>query len=134
MNDFTTILREHNLKATPQRIEIANALHLKGHMSLDELYGVMQNKFQSISLATIYKNIHLMLEKHFIAEVKVPHKKSVYEIAKATHSHLICNRCGAIEDIELDMQSVLAELSTKSDFCVEEAHLVLSGLCGKCRE
>lgn len=133
MNSYTDTLREHNLKVTPQRLAIAEAIDAKGHMSLDELYGVMLQKFSSISLATIYKNINIMLENAFIQEVKLPQAKSVYELTKEAHAHLCCKMCGAVEDIDLQSASLLQEAQERSSFAIEEVHIVLSGICQKCQ-
>ena len=133
MNNYTTLLREHNLKATPQRLEITNALYLHGHMSIEKLYEIMLEKFNSISLATIYKNINLMLEAAFIQEVKIPNAKSVYELTKESHSHTICTGCNEIMDISIDLSDVESIASKSSLFKIEHSDLVLSGLCEKCQ-
>jgi len=133
MNNYTEILRQHNLKATPQRLEITNALYTNGHISIENLYDVMLKKFSSISLATIYKNINLMLEASFIQEVKIPHEKSVYELTKETHSHIICDSCGEIMDIDLDLDSVISNASQTSHYKINKSDLVLSGTCKNCQ-
>ena len=133
MNNYTEILRQHNLKATPQRLEITNALYLNGHMNIEHLYDVMLKKFNSISLATIYKNINLMLEASFIQEVKIPHSKSVYELTKDTHSHIICNSCGDIMDIEINLDSVISNAAQTSNYKINKSDLVLSGTCKNCQ-
>ena len=133
MQHYTTSLREHNLKATPQRLEIVHALDTYGHISVDGLYSLMLKKFHSISLATIYKNIHLMLEAAFIQEVKIPNAKSVYELTKASHSHLVCSFCGSIEDITLDIQRVQKEAQTLSSFQISQTNIVFSGTCKNCQ-
>ena len=134
MNNYTDILRQHHLKATPQRLEIANALHANGHMTIESLYEVMLQKFSSISLATIYKNINLMLENAFIQEVKIPNEKSVYELTKETHAHVFCRQCNTIQDIVLDLSQTAQLASQASHFKIDKADLVLSGLCQKCRQ
>ncbi len=133
MNNYTDILRQHNLKATPQRLEITNALYQNGHISIEKLYDIMLRKFSSISLATIYKNINLMLEASFIQEVKVPNEKSVYELTKDAHSHIICQSCGEIVDIELDLDSVISDAVKESNYKIEKSDLVLSGTCQNCQ-
>jgi len=134
MNNFTDILRAHHLKATPQRLEIANALYRQGHVNIEDLYATMLQKFSSISLATIYKNINLMIENAFIQEVKIPNNKSVYELTKEAHSHLVCDNCGAVEDITLDLTPIQDLASHSTDFKIYKADLVFSGLCKKCQE
>ncbi|NPA60635.1 MAG: transcriptional repressor, partial [Epsilonproteobacteria bacterium] len=80
MINYTNTLRQHNLKATPQRLAITEILYKQGHINIESLYELMVQKFNSISLATIYKNINLMIEGSFIQEVKIPNAKSVYEL------------------------------------------------------
>jgi Fur family peroxide stress response transcriptional regulator len=133
MNNYTNILREHNLKATPQRLAIAEALYDYGHLSIESLYQIMTKKFSSISQATIYKNINLMIENAFIQEVKIPHAKSVYELTKSTHSHLVCDKCGAVIDTVLNLDEVIKSASKINDFKIDRADLVFSGLCKKCQ-
>ncbi len=132
MINYTDILREHNLKVTPQRLAIVNELYLKGHISIEALYELMIKKFDSISLATIYKNINLMLESALVQEVKVPNAKSVYELTKASHSHLICTECSNIEDITIDLKTIQNNVLHTNEFKVSFTSLSLSGICKKC--
>lgn len=133
MNNYIGMLREHNLKATPQRVAMASVLHVDGHISIESLYEVMIGKFSSISLATIYKNINLMLENSFIQEVKIPHAKSVYELTKDNHSHIVCEKCGEVSDISLDLNTVIDNATKKSNFKIGKTNLVFSGVCKNCQ-
>jgi Fur family peroxide stress response transcriptional regulator len=133
MNHFTQILRTHNLKATPQRIEIADALYHHGHLTIESLYMMLLKKFDSISLATIYKNINLMIDSAFIQEVKIPHAKSVYELTKATHSHAVCSQCGAVEDITIDLADIEEKAHRLSSFEIRSSELVFGGICKNCQ-
>ena len=133
MNNFTDSLRAHHLKATPQRLAIANTLYKRGHVNIEDLYENMLQKFNSISLATIYKNINIMIENAFIQEVKIPNQKSVYELTKAAHSHLVCEKCGMVEDITLDLSSVSDLAAHTTHFQIQKADLVFSGLCKNCQ-
>jgi Fur family transcriptional regulator, peroxide stress response regulator len=132
--NYTQLLREHNLKATPQRLAITNILHSRGHVNIEYLYEDMLHKFKSISLATIYKNINLMLENSFIQEVKIPHSKSVFELTKEAHSHLICDECASIEDISINLNAILNETSKSTQFQITAATIVLSGICTECQK
>ncbi len=132
MTNYTNLLKEYDLKVTPQRVAIVEELYKNGHMNIDELYRNLLSKFPSISLATIYKNINSMVEKLFLSEVKIPETKSVYELTKTEHAHLACSCCGHIEDIMLDASSILTEASKVSSFKINSTNIVLSGLCSKC--
>ena len=134
MNNCTNLLKEYDLKVTPQRVAIVEELFKNGHMNIDDLYKKLLSKFPSVSLATIYKNINAMVEKVFLSEVKIPNSKSVYELVKAEHAHLVCSCCGNIEDIMLDPSSIINEVSTLSTFKIDSTNIVLSGICPKCKK
>lgn len=133
MTNYANLLKEYDLKVTPQRVAIVEELYNNGHMNIDDLYKKLLSEFPSVSLATIYKNINAMVEKVFLSEVKIPNSKSVYELIKTEHAHLVCSSCGHIEDIMLDATSVLEEASKLSSFKIDTTSIVLSGLCPNCK-
>lgn len=133
MEQYVVKLKEHHLKATPQRTAIAEALDKYGHLSIDNLYTLLHKRFSSLSLATIYKNINIMLQNSLVTEVKLPGHKSVYELTKESHAHLQCNKCNKVEDITLNMECILSQAKQKSNFTVKTSSLILSGLCENCR-
>lgn len=132
MTNYTNLLKEYDLKVTPQRIAIVEELYKNGHMNIDDLYKKLLDKFPSISLATIYKNVNSMIEKLFIAEVKIPNTKSVYELIKAEHAHCVCSSCGKIEDVEIDVENALGQLSNINTFKVDSVDLIFTGTCENC--
>lgn len=132
MTNYTNLLKEYDLKVTPQRVAIVEELYKNGHMNIDDLYKKLLSKFPSVSLATIYKNINAMIEKVFLSEVKIPNSKSVYELVKTEHAHLACSCCGYIEDIMLDSSDIAEQVSKISSFKVNSTNIVISGICSKC--
>jgi len=132
MKNYTSILREYNLKATPQRLVIIESIDKRGHINIDTLYAEVKSKFSSISLATIYKNINSMIQNMLLLEVKIPNQKSVYEIVKEQHSHLVCNYCSEVIDIKVDTKRIVESVSADYHFSIEQSDLVFSGRCQNC--
>jgi len=133
MLNSSILLKEYDLKVTPQRVAIVEELYKHGHMNVDDLYKNLLKKFPSISLATIYKNINAMVEKIFLNEVKLPDTKSVYELIKEEHSHLVCSSCGKVEDIMIDTSVLQKSISSETNFKVENTDVVFSGICKDCQ-
>ena len=73
-----------------------------------------------------------MLEASFIEEVKLPNAKSVYELTKETHYHLLCSKCDKVQDIVLNLTDVTRRASNAANFNISKTDLVLSGLCENC--
>ena len=132
MKNYTTILREYNLKATPQRLVIIESIDKFGHINIDRLYEEVKAKFSSISLATIYKNINSMITNMLLLEVKIPNEKSVFEIVKEQHSHLVCSSCSTVLDIKVDTTKIAKAISEDYEFGIDKSDLVFSGKCKNC--
>ncbi len=134
MNSYTSLLREHNLKATPQRLAIMDIVDTKGHINIDNLYDEVKKRFHSISLATIYKNINAMIDNFLLFEVKLPHQKSVYEITKDAHAHLLCKECGEVMDAKVDTTSMSNDITTQYNFDIIGSDVVFFGTCASCKK
>jgi len=132
MFNSSILLKEYDLKVTPQRVAIVEELYKNGHMNVDDLYKNLLKKFPSISLATIYKNVNAMVEKIFLNEVKIPEAKSVYELTKEDHSHLVCSSCGKIEDFYMDTKVLENSLPSSSNFRIERTEVIFTGTCCSC--
>ena len=52
--DYIAILQTHNLKVTPQRLEIVDILNNNGHINIDDLY--ILNQAQSLSHYSLDKS------------------------------------------------------------------------------
>ena len=134
MEETSQLLKEHRLKVTPQRLKIVSMIERHGHINIEELYRQMREEFPSVSLATIYKNINQMVENGLVQEVKLPTQKSVYEIVKEPHLHMVCDRCHKIEDIVVGTDKIIEEAEKVSGYEILDSFITLRGICPECRK
>ncbi len=134
MKGSTVLLKEHELKATPQRLKIISMLHTHGHISIEDLYNEMRKEFPSVSLATIYKNINQMIQSGLVQEVKLPSQKPVYELVKEPHLHMVCDKCHKIEDIVIGTEKIIEEAEKISGYKILESFITLRGICPDCQK
>ncbi len=70
-------------------------------LSHDEALRMAQERVDGLSIATVYRNINLLLEEKWLAPVEIPGETTRYEVAgKGHHHHFQCNRCGKLFDLE----------------------------------
>jgi len=131
MNTYAEKLKESGLKATVQRLAMLKIIDHAGHISIDSLYQSIRDLYPTLSLATVYKNILMMVDKDVLVEVPLSGSKSQYELKKEDHMHLICEVCGTVEDKEVD--EVLIPLEKKSDFLLSHSQINLYGTCHSCQ-
>jgi len=134
MTNYAQLLQEHELKATFQRTQILEVIEKYGHIAIERIYEEVSRIHTSLSLATIYKNILLMVERGVLTEVPIIGKKSKYEITKAEHIHLICTECGRVMDRALDEDTAedTQKVALRSDFSLDHRQVNLYGVCDQC--
>ena len=127
MKSISELLKDKNLKVTPQRLAILTEIATHGHISVDDIYSKIKSNFPSISLATIYKNIKSLKDVDIVYEINTQDSKPKYEIKKKTHAHFVCQLCNSVEDMDIN----------KDDFKnygdVNQIDLYLYGICEGCK-
>ncbi len=131
--DYSSILKQHELKVTPQRLLLLDQINVMGHIDIDTLFSFVKQKFPNISLATLYKNINAMVEKSILKEVKIIGMKTKYELTKEAHAHTICQSCGKVEDVKLDTQSLLNDLEKHTNYNIISSDMNFFGFCPNCK-
>ncbi len=134
MEAIKKLLEHTQLKVTPQRLAILKEISKYGHIDLDSIYKNLSKAFPSMSLATVYKNLHILKEEKVIKELNIDNAKNKYEIAaQPKHHHFVCKQCGQVTDIFLDM-SQIEEQVRNNGFDVDHCEVYCYGVCDKCRE
>ena len=117
---------------TNQKHIVFDALAMLGHADTEKLIAYINEHYEGISLATIYRNLTSLQEDEKIARRKVGNM-DVYETVKQKHYHFKCNKCGEIYDIPDD--DVTVSLNTnKANDEFSDLDLVFYGVCHRCKE
>ncbi len=132
---FRDLCAEHGIAATHQRQVLYEVMQgMQGHPSPEEVYAQVRERIPSISLATVYKNIHLFVASGVLREVSLHHGSVRVERNEDAHHHLVCSKCKSIEDID---ESVLGFDSQKAKlpggFQVERYAIDVIGVCARCQ-
>ncbi len=127
------VLKKANLKVTPQRILILEVIKEKGHATIEHIYNEVKKQYPSISIATVYKNIHNLYEKGVLREINPQKDKAFYEITVFNHSHFICTSCHNIYDIEPCENSLIQQCFKNVPGKISELELNVYGICDNCK-
>ena len=74
---------------TSQRQIVYDTLAFLGHATSDDLIKYINTNYSNISLATIYRNLTILLDEKQIKKVKVG-EIDVFETVKDKHYHFKC--------------------------------------------
>jgi len=136
---FRELCSTHGIAVTHQRQVLYEVMQkLPGHPSPEEVYAAVKKRIPAISLATVYKNLHIFIESGVFKEMSMHHGSLRVEMNSHVHHHLVCSRCKAISDIpESDVNKLLG-LSPRNKrlpggFQIERLAIDVIGLCAKCQ-
>ncbi|MBS4035348.1 MAG: transcriptional repressor [Ignavibacterium sp.] len=92
-------LKNNNLKVTPQRIAVLEALtSLKDHPTADIIKEYVVKNHPNIAVGTIYKTLETFVEKGLVKKVKTEQDFMRYDAILDKHHHLYCENTERIED------------------------------------
>jgi Fur family peroxide stress response transcriptional regulator len=133
---FRAFCAEHGLVATHQRQILFEAVQeMDGHPSPEEIYARVRRRIPSISLATVYKNLHLFVESGIVGKVSLHHGSLRIETNRAAHHHLVCRGCKSITDLDENSFKLEMERDRISPaFQVERYSIEVVGLCPACKK
>jgi Fur family peroxide stress response transcriptional regulator len=111
---FRELCADHGLAATHQRQVLYEVMQkMPGHPSPEEVYARVKKRIPAISLATVYKNIHLFVERGVLKEVSMHHGSLRVELNSHLHHHMVCSHCKTITDVE-EMTRAIEQVANQS--------------------
>ncbi|WP_321876449.1 Fur family transcriptional regulator [Paraburkholderia bannensis] len=129
-------LKRARMRPTSSRVAVLQLFHEfpTEHMTADQVFRRVPPDTEQCSLASVYRALAQLLEAGLITNAWIGEQRVVYELNRGTrHSHLVCNDCGTIRDIddsELEMQH--ATIAAAREFSYTSASLVIFGRCAQC--
>jgi len=129
-------LRQRNYRLTPQRVALVRLLSAsEGHPSAARLYDQLKAQYPTMSLATVYKTLNLLKDLDEVLELGFGDDDGRYDGKRPyPHPHLICIRCRAIVDPDVEMAEHLAQqVAERSGYKIVSHRLDFYGLCPACQ-
>lgn len=134
LDAFRHVIREHGLKTTRQRDEIALwFFRLRGHLNADQIYREIKQISPGIGFSTVYRTMKLLCEAGLVQERHFGDGEALYENVSTHHDHCICTRCGKIVEFENDAIEKLQEkVASENGFVLTSHKMELYGVCAEC--
>ena len=131
---LATALRAGGHRVTSQRLVLHRVLReLDRHVTAEELLRVAAPRLPGLSLPTVYATLELFEGLGIVHRVAAGPGAVLYDPRADEHHHLVCRRCGAVEDVDaaIDVRGV-RRAARRHGFAPDRAEVVLSGLCANC--
>jgi len=127
MDNLLAILRQCGIHPTPQRMAVvAYILDTASHPSADQVLEAVRRQCPTISRATVYNTLNLLVEKRLLKTQLLREGTVVFDSHVTQHHHFIDEETGAIYDIPWNALKVTGEKALKN-FQVHEFQVILRG-------
>jgi Fe2+ or Zn2+ uptake regulation protein len=132
--DLRRTLRRRGQRVTSQRLVIHRALvELGRHVTAEEVFGAVSQRLPGISRPTVYATLDLFDELGIVRRISPGEGPILYDPRVGDHSHLVCRRCGAVEDLDVTTDATRAlAAARRRGFEPHHAGLAINGLCARC--
>jgi Fe2+ or Zn2+ uptake regulation protein len=127
-------LRTRGQRVTPQRLVVARVLEqVNRHVTAEAVHREVLERVPGVSLPTVYATLDLLEELDLVHRVATGGGSVVYDPRTDDHHHLVCRGCGAIVDVEgeVDPSGVMAA-ARAAGLQVDQAEVLVRGLCADC--
>src|ERR1700728_1771063 len=132
-------LREKGVRLTRQRQILLELIDQTGqHLDADRLFQLAKEKDPKLNRVTVYRTLKMLKNGGLVDELDLMHHSGdqhYYETRmKQEHAHVICLRCGKIEEFFGDLlQTMREQIQSHFGFEIVLSRTEVGGYCSHCQ-
>ena len=110
-------------------------IHRIDHPTAETIYMNVRETFPKISLGTVYRNLSLLSELGEIQKISTGIGPDRFDGNTAPHYHVICQKCGCVQDLDMENINHINILAENAfDGRIEGHFAYFFGTCKSCLE
>src|SRR5947208_6364500 len=132
-------LKERGVRLTRQRQILLELIDKTGeHLDAERLYQMAKEKDPKLNRVTVYRTLKMLKAGGLVDELDLMHyggDQHYYETRlKQEHAHVICMRCGKVEEFFGDpLQKLRRQIEAHFGFQILLARTEVGGYCSHCQ-
>jgi Fur family transcriptional regulator, ferric uptake regulator len=132
-------LKDKGVRLTRQRQILLDLIDKSGqHLDAEKLYQMAKEKDPKLNRVTVYRTLKLLKAGGLVDELDLMHyggDQHYYETrTKQEHAHVICLRCGKVEEFFGDpLQRLRRQIEAHFGFQIVLARTEVGGYCSHCQ-
>jgi Fur family ferric uptake transcriptional regulator len=128
-------IRHTGGRVTPAREAVLRAVLEadEHHFTAADIFDTVEDSPARPDRATVYRTLDLLTDLGILTPLQLDAAAVVYHRSDHSHAHLICDRCGAV--VELDrptLDAVDRTIRRRTGFSIARPHVAMTGLCDRC--
>lgn len=135
MPDPASLLREHGVQVTAQRLAVLRAVASRPHCRADEIVEDVRAEIGAISRQAVYDTLGVLAEKGLVRRIQPAGSPALYEDRVGdNHHHVICRVCGKTVDVNCAVgETPCLTAADDSGYQIDEAEVIYWGKCPDCQ-
>jgi Fe2+ or Zn2+ uptake regulation protein len=131
--ELTARFRDEGRKVTPQRQRIFAVLDgHRGHPTAEAVWEQVRIEMPTVSLKTVYQTLHDLAEMGEVRSLDLGTGSTRFDPNVSSHQHLVCDRCGRVQDLVGDFAEVRVPDGAAHGFQISSTEIVFRGRCPEC--
>jgi Fe2+ or Zn2+ uptake regulation protein len=130
-------LRGRGFRLTAPRHALLEVVKgIKTHPTAEEVHRLVLRRAPRVSLATVYRNLRLLVDAGLLGELPGPRAR--FDANIRAHHHFTCLRCGRIADVEAPVaephsRALSRRVETRTGLRITHHRIAFFGRCPKCQ-
>ncbi|MFN4216554.1 MAG: transcriptional repressor [Brevinematales bacterium] len=100
------------------------------HPPADKVWEEVKKIYPSVTLATVYRNLHILESQGKILSLDVGQGEKLYDGFVHHHAHFVCRKCGEVYDCEIEEGIFTKGINIPGE--VDAFQMTFYGVCENC--
>jgi Fe2+ or Zn2+ uptake regulation protein len=131
----TSLLRTAGLRVTAPRIAVLEALEVLPHADAETVARAVRDRLGTVSTQAVYDVLAALCRTSLVRRIEPAGSPALFERQHGdNHHHVVCRRCGAVDDVECVPQAAPCLTPDQTHgFVIDEAEVTFWGICPRCQ-
>lgn len=121
----------------PRRQIIKQICSFSGYFGAGHLLQRVEEQAPAIGRATVFRTLQLLCDVGLLERLRLESGQEAYVLGHACHHHhhMVCSRCGRVEEIEgCGVESYIEKVAKERGFVLNGHALEMFGHCAACNQ
>ena len=134
--ELSACLHPHGMRVTPQKLAVFTVLQRDNyHPTPDMVFAEVRKQYPMMSRGTVYQILDQFAQIGVVRRIFSGGSRQRFDGKQKPHAHLVCEKCGRIDDIEdRSIDALTLRFARKFDFQIRDHYFEFSGFCAGCSE
>jgi Fur family ferric uptake transcriptional regulator len=132
--DLASLLRQHGLNVTAQRLAVLRAVLSRPHCTTEEVAEWVRREIGTISRQAVYDALGILVDNGLLRRIEPAGSPALYECRVGdNHHHLICRTCRKTVDVDCIVgDAPCLTPADRAGYQIDAAEVIFWGKCPEC--